>query len=187
MKDLKQGKKYNNILLVFTLSLLIGTVVTACSNSGNTPITTTPIATKPTTSLIASKVTSTATATVVETAQPAYTYNAAGRRDPFAPIISKEEKKAKAGDRPPLERYSLSEFKLTGIIWQGFGYNALIEGPDGKGYVVRVGTIMGQNRGVVKKITQEKMIIEEKFKNFSGGTERKEIVIELRKKQEGMP
>jgi hypothetical protein len=30
------------------------------------------------------------------------------------------------------------------------------------------------------------MIVEEKFKNFSGGTERKEIVIELRKKQEGM-
>lgn len=187
MKHPKQEKRHHKIQLVFTLSLLIGTVVMACSNSGNTPITTTPIATKPTPSLITSKVTSTATATVAETAPQVYAYNAAGRRDPFAPIISKEEKKAKTGDRPPLERYGLSEFKLTGIIWQGFGYNALVEGPDGKGYVVRVGTIMGQNRGVVKKITQEKMVIEEKFKNFSGGTERKEIVIELRKKQEGMP
>ncbi len=167
--------------------LLIGTVVAACSDSGKMPTTATPIATKPTTSPVTSRVTSSATTTVVETVQPVYTYNPAGRRDPFAPIITKEEKKAKAGDRPPLERYNLSEFKLTGLIWQGFGYNALVEGPDGKGYVVRVGTIMGPNRGVVKKITQEKMVIEEKFKNFSGGTERKEIVIELRKKQEGMP
>ncbi len=169
------------------LLLFIGAVVAACSNSGQAPGTPTPIVTKPTTSPLVSKVTSSATTTVVETAPPVYVYNAAGRRDPFAPIITKEEKKAKAGDRPPLERYGISEFKLTGIIWQGFGYNALVEGPDGKGYVVRVGTIMGQNRGVVKKISQDKVIIEEKFKNFSGGTERREIVIELRKKQEGMP
>ncbi len=185
MKLLNQEKRHNKILLVFILSLSIVTVVSACSNSG-TQSTVTPIATKPSPSPITSKMTSSVT-TTVEEAQPVYAYNPAGRRDPFAPIITKEESKVKAGDRAPLERYGLSEFKLTGIIWQGFGYNALVEGPDGKGYVVRVGTIMGQNRGVVKKITQNKVIIEEKFKNFSGGTERKEIVIELRKKQEGMP
>jgi len=164
------------------LALLIGAVAAACSDSGKAPSTPTPIAAKP-----SAKPVSQQTPTAVqEQAQTAYTYNPLGRRDPFAPIIMKEEKKAKAGDRPPLERYGLFEFKLTGIIWQGFGYNALVEGPDGKGYVVRVGTIMGPNRGVVKKITQDKMVVEEKFKNFSGGTERKEIVIELRKKQEGM-
>lgn len=116
-----------------------------------------------------------------------FTYNPTGRRDPFAPIIVRETKKAKAGDRPPLERYSISEFKLTGIVWGGFGYNAVLEGPDGKGYFVRVGTIIGQNRGVIKKITQNTMVIEEKFKTYTGETERKEIVVELRKKQEETP
>ncbi len=164
------------------LSLLIGTVMTACSKSSNAPAPATPITSKQVATTM-SQVTSTVPQ---EQTQPAYSYITAGRRDPFAPIIMKEEKKAKAGERPPLERYGLFEFKLTGIIWQGFGYNALVEGPDGKGYVVRVGTIMGPNKGVVKKITQDRMIIQEKFKNFSGGTERKEIVIELRKKQEGM-
>ncbi len=186
MKHLKQGKKYSKVLRVLMLSLLIGAIAAACSDSGKAPSTATPIAPKPAPSPIASQVTSSVTTTAAEVAQTAFTYNALGRRDPFAPIIVKEEKKAKAGLLPPLERYGIFEFKLTGIIWQGFGYNALVEGPDGKGYVVRVGTIMGPNRGVVKKITQEKIIIEEKFKNFSGGTERKEIVIELRKKQEGM-
>ncbi len=71
-------------------------------------------------------------------------------------------------------------------MWGGFGYNAMIEGPDGKGYFIRVGTIIGPNKGVVKKITQHTMVVEEKYKTFSGETQRKEIVIELRKKQEGM-
>jgi len=43
---------------------------------------------------------------------------------------------------------------------------------------------MGPNKGVVKKITESEIVVEEKFKNFSGETERKDIVIELRKKQE---
>jgi hypothetical protein len=38
----------------------------------------------------------------------------------------------------------------------------------------------------VKKITKDAMVVEEKFKTISGETDRKEIVIELRKKQEGM-
>ncbi len=184
MKHLKRGKKYSK--LVLALALLAWVIAAACSESGKAPSPATPIATRPTPSPIVSQVTSSITATAAEPAQMAFSYNALGRRDPFAPIIVKEEKKVKLGDRPPLERYGLFEFKLTGIIWQGFGYNALVEGPDGKGYVVRVGTIMGPNRGVVKKITQDRIVIEEKYKNFSGGTERKEIVIELRKKQEGM-
>jgi len=88
--------------------------------------------------------------------------------------------------RPPLERYNVPEFKLTGIVWGGFGYNAMIEGPDGKGYFVRVGTIIGPNKGVVKKITRDSMVVEEKFKNLVGATERKQFIIPLRKKQEGV-
>jgi type IV pilus assembly protein PilP len=86
-----------------------------------------------------------------------------------------------------LERYNISEFKLSGIVWGGFGYNAMLEGPDRKGYFIRVGTILGPNRGVVKKITQNSIVIEEKFKNAMGETESKEITVQLRKKQEDKP
>jgi type IV pilus assembly protein PilP len=121
-----------------------------------------------------------------EKPQPVYSYNPEGKRDPFAPIISREDRREKAGDRPPLERYSVYEFKLTGLIWGGYGYNAMLESPEGKGYFVSVGSIVGQNRGVVKKITQRTMVVEEKFKTISGEMDHKEIIIELRKKQEGM-
>jgi len=182
LKHRKQGKKFNKVMRVLAATLLLGTAMVGCSKPEQAPSTApTPIAAKP-----GQKPISQATPTVEEKPQTAFSYNPLGRRDPFAPIIMKEEKQAKLGDRPPLERHNLYEFKLAGVIWQGFGYNALVEGPDGKGYLIRVGTVIGPNKGVVKKITQSTMIVEEKFKNFSGGTERKEIVIELRKKQEGM-
>ncbi len=127
----------------------------------------------------------TPTATVSKE-QPAFNYNSAGRRDPFSPLVSKAMTKERASARPPLERYSLSEFKLSGIVWGGFGYNAMVEGPDGKGYFVRVGTTIGSNKGVVKSITKDTMVIEEKFKNILGATERKQITIQLRKPEEGM-
>jgi type IV pilus assembly protein PilP len=121
-----------------------------------------------------------------EKPQAVYSYNPAGKRDPFSPLIVKEDHKALTGERPPLERYNIYEFKLSGIVWGGFGYSAMVEGPDGKGYFVHVGTIIGQNKGIVKKITQYTMVIDEKFKTISGETDRKEIVLELRNKQEGM-
>lgn len=136
---------------------------------------------------ITSTPTGTALTTIEEKPADVYSYRPINRRDPFAPIISKQEKKTNVGDRPPLERYNISEFKLSGIVWGGFGYNAMLEGPDGKGYFIRVGTILGPNRGVVKKITQNMIVIEEKFKNVMGEIERKEITVELRKKQEEKP
>jgi Tfp pilus assembly protein PilP len=162
------------------LAVLAAALFTGCGESAKAPGPPSPVAPKPIQPITQG------TATVAEvTSQPIYTYNPAGRRDPFSPLIVKEEAKVKLGARPPLERYAISEFKLTGIVWGGFGYNAMLEGPEGKGYFVRVGTIIGPNRGVIKKITKDVMVIEEKYKTSLGATERKEIVVELRKKQEG--
>jgi type IV pilus assembly protein PilP len=162
--------------------LLAAAGLTGCSDKTN------PAATAPAT---AQQPRSAPTATVeqAKAEEPAalYAYNPAGRRDPFTPIIIKEEKKSMAGAKAPLERYPISDFKLAGIVWGGLGYHAMLEGPDGKGYFVRVGTKVGPNQGIVKKITQNTMVIEEKFKDPQGETNRKEIVIELRKKQEGTP
>jgi type IV pilus assembly protein PilP len=158
----------------------------ACSDSKTPP----PAAPKPVTPATVTQPISQATVTqpvTQATVTPVYTYNPQGRRDPFSPIIVKEDKKANLADRPPLEQYNIYEFKFAGVIWGGFGWNVMLEGPDGKGYLVRVGAIIGPNKGVVKKITQSTMVIEEKFKTYSGEIDRKEIVVDFRKKQEGTP
>ena len=182
----QQKKKQNRAGRVGICTLLtLAALISGCSNSPKTatppPTAGTPIQKQ----TIASTGTVTALASAETKTSEEYTYRPAGRRDPFAPIISKQERKSVIG--PPLERYNISEFKLSGIVWGGFGYNAMLEGPDGKGYFVRVGTIIGPNRGVIKKITQNTIVIEEKYKNMMGEIESKEIVVELRKKQEGTP
>jgi type IV pilus assembly protein PilP len=182
---LSQERKINKISsTIFSLMIVMssGAILLGCSESAKAPSTPVSIAHKP-----AQKPVTQATVTTAEAPPPpVYNYNPQGRRDPFSPIVVSAERKAQVGNRSPLERYDLNEFKLTGIVWGGFGYNAMIEAPDGKGYFVRVGTAIGPNKGIIKKITQNTMVVEEKYKTFSGVTERKEIVIELRKKQEGM-
>ncbi len=184
----RQPNKRIDNFVVFGLTIFfLGMAVSGCSESPQAPSVQAPVAAPVQKQAIVSAPTKTETLKTEEKAAPVYTYNPGGRVDPFAPIIIKETKKAKAGDRPPLERYNITDMKLSGIVWGGFGYNAMIEGPDGKGYFVRTGTVIGPNRGVIKKITQSTLVIEEKFKNYAGETERKEIIVELRKKQEEKP
>ncbi len=168
--------------------LLVALVGAGCSDSPKAPATPVPAGQPAKQPIVAAppKPASLQTQEAKESAAP-YSYNPRGRRDPFMPLIVREEKKVKSADRPPLERYNLTEFKLTGIVWGGFGYNAMFEGPDGKGYFVRTGTIIGQNGGVIKKITKDSIVIEEKFKTFTGATQRKQIIIQLRKRQEETP
>jgi type IV pilus assembly protein PilP len=181
----RQRKNQVNIAitrLTLMLSLIAGAGIMGCSDSGKLPQAQAPASAK-----LKQQVITQVTATLTEEkSQTVYSYNPVGKRDPFSPLIVKEDHKALTGERPPLERYNIYEFKLSGIVWGGFGYSAMLEGPDGKGYFVHVGTIIGQNKGIVKKITQYTMVIEEKFKTISGETDRKEVVLELRNKQEGM-
>jgi type IV pilus assembly protein PilP len=172
-----------SIASALTVPVLAG-LLAACGEPTKAPV---PAASTPVQKqAIATAPTKTAEKTGDE-AVAVYSYSANGRRDPFAPIIVPEAKKGPAMDRPPLERYNITEFKLSGIVWGGFGYNAILEGPDGKGYFVHVGTVVGPNRGVVKKITPNTVIVEEKYKTYTGETERRETVVELRKTQEAMP
>lgn len=164
------------------IAVLMMGVLAACSDSGKAPGTPVSTGPKPVTQ-VATQVTATSPQ---EQTQPEYVYQSFGKRDPFSSIIAKEGSGVKLSERPPLERYNLAEFKLAGVIWGGFGFNAMLEGPDGKGYFVHVGSIIGPNKGVVKKITQHSMIVEEKFKTVTGDMDRKEIVVELSKKQEGI-
>ena len=66
---------------------------------------------------------------------PPLTYQANGRRDPFVPI-------SPAKDRPGL---SLAAMKLAGVV-QGRALVALIEAPNGMGYILKRGDVLGDDR-----------------------------------------
>ncbi|WP_447979927.1 pilus assembly protein PilP [Candidatus Nitrospira bockiana] len=113
-----------------------------------------------------------------------YTYNPSGRRDPFAAIL-----KDGRGDSnedlsiPPLQRLSLTELNLIGIIWGGFGYSAMVQAPDGRGYTLRPGTRIGPNNGVVSSITENAIVVHERFTDVYGNKQVREYVKLLHAKE----
>jgi type IV pilus assembly protein PilP len=113
-----------------------------------------------------------------------YSYNASGRREPFAAIV--KDGRLPGDDNqnlPPLQRISLTELNLIGIIWGGFGYSAMVQAPDGKGYTVRQGTRIGPNNGMVSSITENAVIVHERFTDVYGTKQVREYVKLLHAKE----
>ena len=121
-----------------------------------------------------------------EKKEPVYTYNPAGKRDPFKPFITLGPKKPTATARlTPLQRYDVSELKLVGILKGPAGYRALMEDASGKGFIVTKGTLIGHENGRVKEIRKDRVIIKQTHKDIFGQIKEKEISIRLRKPEEG--
>ena len=96
-------------------------------------------------------------------------YDPQGRRDPMEPLVKeapppaapKRVERAPTEAREPLERFDLADLKLVAIVRGGFGSQALVKAPDGKGYYVTVGTRMGTHGGRVSEIREQALVIEE--------------------------
>jgi type IV pilus assembly protein PilP len=104
---------------------------------------------------------------------PVLVYDPTGLRDPFEPFIKIEEKKPRAPKafvaKTPLQRYAMEELKLVAIIWgEGLHARALVEDPQGKGYVVTTGTHVGDRGGKVVRIQPDRVVVEERFTDLLG-------------------
>jgi len=124
---------------------------------------------------------------VEEKKEPPYTYNPVGKRDPFKPFIAIGPRKTVRKKAPltPLQRYDVSELKLVGILKGPGGYRALVEDASGKGFVIGKGTLIGPGDGRVKEIHENRVIIEETYRDIFGQIKRREISMPLRKPEEG--
>ena len=67
---------------------------------------------------------------------PAVTYDPKSRRDPFSPVSLATEAKG----------INVTAAKLVGIVQGRQGTLALVEGPDGVGYILKNGDALGNGR-----------------------------------------
>ncbi|MEJ2430160.1 MAG: pilus assembly protein PilP [Deltaproteobacteria bacterium] len=112
-----------------------------------------------------------------------------GKPDPFKPFIlasaaSEESPVVVHRQLTPLQKMPLSEIQagLKAIIWGQLGSKALVEDATGKGYVVQEGTYVGQHDGIVKKIYQDRIVVEEYRRDpAKGRLEPTEVVLRLKK------
>ena len=103
-----------------------------------------------------------------------FSYEAFNLSDPFKP-----RKLTPAGgggglqpdlSRPkePLESYSLETLKMVGMISKQTGVHAVIATPDKAIYHVRPGNYMGQNFGMITRVTEAEITLKEIVQDSAG-------------------
>lgn len=121
-------------------------------------------------------------------------YDAKGKIDPFVSFIKVREyelmeaaKKAKVEKKAatPLETVDVRSLKLIGIINKMDGPSlAMVELPDGKGYLIRPGMTIGLYDGVVTAIGNEMLVVEEDVIDVFGEAKKRTINLRLRQEKE---
>lgn len=119
-----------------------------------------------------------------------YKYNSVGKPDPFRPFMDLEKKDRKlreAAPKSPLQKISIDQLRLVGIVRSGKKMIAMVE--DSKGehrhYVLHRGTRIGMNEGRVVKILTDRVIIVERIKYPSGKIMEKRVILKLRTEENG--
>ena len=119
--------------------------------------------------------------------QETFAYSAESLADPFAAFNLKPQGQRNAGGpRPdpnrrkePLEDYPLDSLKMVGTLMRGKQAWAIIQAPDGTVYRVQVGDHMGQNSGMVNKITEDKVNLVELIQSAAGDWVEREASLAL--------
>lgn len=114
-----------------------------------------------------------------------YSYNPAGKPDPFKPFVQLASRGSKTGPATPLQKFDISQLKLVAIISTSEGNIALVEDATGKGYFLKKGTWVGKNDGKVTKILKDAVIIQEVYQDIFGQTKTNEVSLFLHKVEEG--
>ena len=111
-------------------------------------------------------------------------YDPVGRRDPFRPPQARAI--ATVGlDRSPLQRYELGQLKLVAVIYDTNAPRALVEDEAGLGYIIKVGTEIGVNGGIVRAIDRGRVLVEEESVDFFGTTRAAEVILEMASGERG--
>jgi len=110
-----------------------------------------------------------------------WVYNPVGKNDPFKSYFG--DLKIDPGTLKkiisPLQRYDVSDLRLTAILWGISEPRAVIVAPNGKSYVVKKGDFMGRNWGKISRILPQKIELIEIYKDPLGRKILNKLYIEM--------
>ena len=110
--------------------------------------------------------------------QVTFIYDPTGKTDPFKSFIAIQEEMEEKKKRKPrtyLETVDLSQLELSVIITSPKGNWAMVRDSKGLGHVIKKGTFIGTNGGVIYEITDKAVIIREEYRDFRGRKKFKDI------------
>jgi type IV pilus assembly protein PilP len=116
-------------------------------------------------------------------AVPKYTYNPNGRRDPFQSY--RHDLAADDMIQTPLMAYELQQLSVVAVVWDASKRRALISDPRGETHVVREGSPIGKNDGLVIHIGDNIVLVKETYVDFAGEMTTKDVELRIRRSQGG--
>ena len=106
-----------------------------------------------------------------------YRYDPQGRRDPFRSLIGPSPK-LEPGQRPPgVPGFLIDEMKLQGIFRTRVGLTAMVNGPDNKGHLIKVGDKVMD--GEVIRITPTSVVFRQEVNDPTRIERYREVVKDL--------
>ena len=106
-----------------------------------------------------------------------YRYDPQGRRDPFQSLVGPAPR-IQPGQRPPgVPGFLIDEMKLQGIVRTKQGLVAMINGPDNKGYLIRMGDKVLD--GEVIRITPSSVVFRQEVNDPTRIERYREVVKDL--------
>ncbi len=114
---------------------------------------------------------------------PPPAYNPVGKRDPFRSYLvelsAQQAMSTPARKKDPTETYTLDQYRLTGLLTGTSQPKAMVEDPDGRGHLVKIGTHIGKDGGVVSRITSTGLVVTEESRDLTGEKKRVNVTVPL--------
>lgn len=118
-----------------------------------------------------------------------FTYNAFDLQDPFKPR-KLQPAKGTGGIQPDLNRpkealeaYPLENLKMVGTLQKNKTIFAIIKTPDNNLYRVKAGNYIGQNFGVISKVTESDLNLKEIVQDSAGDWTERASTIQLQEQE----
>ncbi len=199
-KGLKR-KNHNTVLRWAALAMCwVMLATSACSDGTESPKKSEPIKQAATAPAVkkatgAAKHPASAPESFVQTGTAEFTYDPAGKPDPFMPLVSEAaitsqktdgQPAPEDADLPPLQKYDLSELNLVAIIIREDNTStAMVEDKAGYGYILKQGMLIGKNNGIIRQITPGAIVVEEKTVDASGSEKINTVTLSVTTTQSG--
>jgi Tfp pilus assembly protein PilP len=113
----------------------------------------------------------------------AYTYDPAGRRDPFVSLLSRGLESSTGKKLTGLAGLATGEVMLRGVIESRNSYVALVSGPDGKTYSARANDRLLD--GIIRSVTPQGIVIMQDVNDPLSLVKQREVRKGLRTAEDG--
>jgi type IV pilus assembly protein PilP len=123
-------------------------------------------------------------------AGPAYVYNPIGKRDPFRSPdldLARASSVSNQACNDPLCKFDLDQLTLVAVVSGDTDPVAMVQDPQGRGYIVHRNTRIGRQGGKVTQILRDSVIVTEYFVAPDGKSSANQLTLAIKADREAPP